>query len=161
MVRCLGTLGELPALAGVLVRRERRTRVAGRFSVVSDVDALMALHPEVVAKCAGHGAVGEFGARVLERGAHLLCASVGALAAPGLAARLARAAVAGAQILIPSGAIAGVDGLLAARSAGLQRVTYTSIKPPAAWAGMPADRREVLFEAARAKPHCATRRMPM
>lgn len=146
IVRCLGTLDELPALAGVLVRRERQAQVAGGFAVVSDIDALMALRPEVVAECAGHGAVGEFGARVLERGAHLLCASVGALAAPGLAARLAGAAVAGAQILIPSGAIAGVDGLLAARSAGLQRVTYTSIKPPAAWAGMPADRREVFFE---------------
>jgi aspartate dehydrogenase len=146
MVRCIDALGELPALAGVLVRRERQAQVAGRFAVVSDVDALMKLEPRVVAECAGHGAVSEFGAPVLERGANFLCASVGALAAPGLAARLAAAAKAGAQILIPSGAIAGIDGLLAARTAGLQRVTYTSIKPPVAWQGMPADRRELFFE---------------
>jgi aspartate dehydrogenase len=146
IVRCLDALGDSAALAGVLVRPGRRLETHARFPVVSDADALMALEPEVVAECAGHGAVGEYGASVLERGADLLCASVGALAAPGLAARLARAAAPGARILIPSGAIAGVDGLLAAKSAGLQRVSYTSIKPPRAWQGMPADRREMFFE---------------
>lgn len=146
MLRCLEALGEASALAGVLVRPGRRVETAGRFEVVTEVGALMELGPEVVAECAGHAAVAEFGAQVLGRGAHLLCASVGALAAPGLAERLAGAAAQGAQILIPSGAIAGVDGLLAARSAGLERVTYTSIKPPVAWPGMPERRRKVFFE---------------
>jgi aspartate dehydrogenase len=59
------------------------------------------------------------------------------LADAGFAAELARA---GEAIWIPSGAIAGIDGLLAARTAGLQRVTYTSIKPPLAWKGTPGER---------------------
>lgn len=150
MVRCLDALGETSALAGVLVRpkhlSEAKAKAGGRFAVVEDIDALLSLDGETVAECAGHSAVTEFGAAVVGRGAHLLCASVGALAAPGLAERLGGAAAKGAQILIPSGAIAGVDGLLAARTAGLERVSYTSIKPPAAWQGMPADRKQLFFE---------------
>ena len=52
--------------------------------------------------------------------------------------------------------MAGLDGLLAARTAGLKHVMYNSIKPPIAWDGTPAEgvltgssRRErtVFFEA--------------
>ena len=37
-----------------------------------------------------------------------------------------------------SGAVAGIDGLLAARTAGLRSVTYTSLKEAKAWIGTPA-----------------------
>jgi aspartate dehydrogenase len=40
---------------------------------------------------------------------------------------------------LPAGAIAGLDGLLAARLAGLDEVTYTSFKPPHAWRGTAAE----------------------
>jgi aspartate dehydrogenase len=40
---------------------------------------------------------------------------------------------------VPVGAIAGLDGLLALRRAGLKRVVYTSTKPPASWRGTPAE----------------------
>ena len=150
MLRSLELRGDLPALAGVLVRAPRlaqaREQAADRFAVVESIEALLDLEPGVVIECAGHGAVTEYGARVLERGALLLVASVGALATPGLAAQIQGAAAPGAQILIPSGAVAGIDGLLAARTAGLSRVSYTSVKPPQAWQGMPAERRETFFE---------------
>lgn len=143
IVRCLETLGETDALLGALVRAPRlagaQRQAAGRFAVVDSAGALLDLEPEVVVECAGHGAVREFGARVLERGTDLMCSSVGVLADGALAAELARAAKPPAQLLIPSGAIAGIDGLLAARTAGLRRVTYTSVKPPAAWKGTPAE----------------------
>jgi aspartate dehydrogenase len=77
---------------------------------------------------------------VLKRGADLVISSVGALANRGLASTLAEASVGCARILIPSGAVAGIDGLLAARSAGLREVTYTSVKAPHAWRGTPAER---------------------
>ena len=118
---------------------EAERKAAGRFAAVDRLDALLSLEPDIVAECAGHGAMREFGSGVLAHGTDLLCASVGVLADKGFATELARATKHPARLLIPSGAIAGIDGLLAARTAGLQRVTYTSVKPPAAWQGTPAE----------------------
>ena len=42
-------------------------------------------------------------------------------------------------MLLPAGAIAGLDGLGALRLGGLQSVRYTSTKPPNAWRGTPAE----------------------
>jgi aspartate dehydrogenase len=158
IVRTLEERHGLRTLLGVLVRpvrlAEARRNAAGRFAVVDTIDALLQLEPDVVAECAGHGAMREFGAAVLGSGRDLLCSSVGVLADRSFASDLIRAAKGRAQLWIPSGAVAGIDGLLAARSAGLRSVTYTSVKPPAAWIGTPAEakvraageRRTTLFE---------------
>ena len=142
IVRTLDERGELGALAGVLVRRTRidaaTVQAAGRFRVVATLDELLELRPDVVAECAGHGAMREFGAAILGRGFDLVCSSVGVLADAAFARELAQASK-GARLLIPSGAIAGVDGLLASRTAGLRSVTYTTVKAPAAWMGTPAE----------------------
>ena len=53
--------------------------------------------------------------------------------------RRTRADVAGQRLLLPAGAIGGVDWLAAARLAGLRQVTYRSRKPPQAWAGSAAE----------------------
>ena len=55
----------------------------------------------------------------------------------------------GALVGLAPAVVAGIDGLLAARTAGLGEVTYTSIKPPAAWDGTPGER--LLAGAARGK----------
>lgn len=159
MLGCLEREGDASALAGVLVRPQRlaeaKRKAAGRFAVVDRVEALLELAPDMVVECAGHGAMRQFGAAVLAHGTSLMCSSVGVLADGAFAASLARAATPPAELWIPSGAIAGIDGLLAARSAGLRSVTYTSEKPPAAWIGTPAEaklagaaasRRTVFFE---------------
>jgi aspartate dehydrogenase len=142
VVRTLEQRGEMGALAGVLVRRPRleaaKDQAAGRFPVVAALDELLDLRPDVIAECAGHGAMRDFGARILSRGIDLLCSSVGALADAAFSSELVQASR-DAQLLIPSGAIAGVDGLLASRTAGLRAVTYTTVKPPAAWMGTPAE----------------------
>ena len=142
IVRTLAERNELSALAGVLVRRSRldtaTSRAAGRFPVVATLEELLQLRPGVVAECAGHEAMRDYGAAVLRGGVDLLCSSVGVLADAAFAAELARASK-GARLLIPSGAIAGIDGLLAARTAGLRSVTYTTVKPPPAWMGTPAE----------------------
>jgi aspartate dehydrogenase len=144
MVRCLEALGELDAMTAVLVRPRRKAeserKAAGRFAVVDTIDALLDTAPRIVCECAGHAALRDHGETVLARGIDLLCASVGALADDALAHRLRTATASGARVLIPSGAVAGIDGLLAARTAGLQRVTYTSAKPPESWKGTPAER---------------------
>jgi aspartate dehydrogenase len=148
VIRSLEGRGEMSALVGILVRParlpQRRQRAAGRFAVVDALGALLDLAPDIVIEAAGHDAVARFGAGVLGRGTDLLIASVGALADRKLAQDLVAAAPAGTELWIASGAVAGIDGLSAARTAGLRSVTYTSLKAPAAWNGTPAQ--EVLAD---------------
>lgn len=154
IVRVLQERDLLGTLAGVLVRpgrlAEASGKAAGRFAVVSRLDELLARSPSIVAECAGHGAMRDYGAAVLDSKMPLLCSSVGVLADQDFAEQLLKTHGVD-RLLIPSGAIAGIDGLLAARTAGLQQASYTSIKPPAAWIGTPAEKkvgpkRTVLFE---------------
>ena len=143
MVRCLEERGELDALLGVLVRPQRlveaQGKTGGRFAVVTSIEALLALGPDFVVECAGHGAMRQYAPAVLASGVNLLCSSVGVLADDAFAMQLAGDAKHPARLWIPSGAIAGIDGLLAARTAGLRQVIYTSVKPPIAWEGTPAE----------------------
>jgi len=151
IVRCLKMRGQLNTLVCVLGRPSNRTeleqKAAGRFPVVDALPELLAFQPEIVIEAAGHSAVSGFGAAVLERGCDLLIASVGALADSALAKNLASAAPRGTELWIASGAVAGIDGLLAARTAGLRSVTYTSLKGPNAWKGTPAQ--DLLGESAK------------
>lgn len=143
IVDCLDRLGETGRIVGILDLPERLEELngdaAGRFPVVGSLDELLALGPPMVVECAGHGAVHGCAAEVLASGTDFLMASVGTLAEAEFARALARAAAPGTRLLIPAGAVAGVDGLLAARTAGLRAVTYSSLKPPKAWAGTRAE----------------------
>ena len=143
IVECLDRLGDTGRIVGILDLPERlealNRNAAGRFPVVGRLDELLALGPPMVVECAGHGAVHACAAEVLASGMDFLMASVGTLAEAEFAETLTRAAAPGTRLLIPAGAIAGVDGLLAARTAGLRAVTYSSLKPPKAWAGTPAE----------------------
>ncbi|WP_116474067.1 aspartate dehydrogenase [Zobellella maritima] len=96
--------------------------------------------PDLVVECAGQGAVREHGARVLTKGWTLGLISVGALADDELLQSLRIAAQqGGGRILALAGAIAGVDGLAAAREGGLESVVYSGRKSPQSWRGSPAE----------------------
>lgn len=96
---------------------------------------LRSFAPALVVEAAGHDAVREFGPPALASGAALLVSSVGALHDAALLAALTEEARrAGARIILPSGAVAGLDHLRAARRLPETRVRYVSRKPPAAWA---------------------------
>ncbi|MDP1616327.1 aspartate dehydrogenase [Phenylobacterium sp.] len=137
IIATAGRLGEADSLCGVLVRPGREAVGAPG---VHDVAALLATAPDVVLECAGHGAVSAFGAEILAAGVDLVVSSVGALTDTDLARRLLAAeAAGGGRLLIPAGAVAGLDGLVAASLAGLNAVTYDSYKPPHAWRGTPAE----------------------
>jgi aspartate dehydrogenase len=142
-------------VAGVLARAGSAERVAGGVPpgarVVTGADALLALGPDIVVECAGHEALRQHGETVLRGGVDLLVASVGALADAALEARL-RDAASRARVLVPAGAIAGLDALGAARHAGLDRVDYTGRKAPKAWRGTPAERLVDLDAIAEARP---------
>ena len=132
------------AVVGVLVRPKRlaeaRALLPPAVPAVTTIAELLRLKPDLVAECAGQGAVVEFADTVLAHGTDLLVIATGAFADQALYRRLiATAKTAGARLLLPAGAIAGLDGLTALRIGGLNRVTYTSVKPPHAWAGTPAE----------------------
>jgi aspartate dehydrogenase len=131
-------------IVGALARPGRtgaaRARLDG-IEIVETLGALLERRPDLVAEVAGQGAVAEYGAEVLRAGIDLLVISVGALADRALLARLETAAAeGGSRILLPAGAIGGIDAIAAMRVAGLTSVRYRSRKPPAAWRGSPAER---------------------
>lgn len=139
MVRTFSRLGELETVAAVLVRPGRADPDIARIRWVTDASGMIAGGPTVVAECAGHGAVLEYGPMLLEAGIDLIVSSVGCLADGAVAERLRASEQGGGRVLIPAGAVAGLDGLLAARLAGLRRVRYDSFKPPKAWRGTRAE----------------------
>jgi len=107
------------------------------FANVADVPAGV----ELAVECGGHAAVTQHGEACLDAGYDLLVASVGALADQSLYDRLVIAATRNRRkLLIPAGAVAGMDGLAAARLAGIDRVRYTSRKLPVAWKGTHAEK---------------------
>jgi Predicted dinucleotide-utilizing enzyme len=132
-------------LVGLLVRDASLQRTAAEVpdgvEVTTQAEELLAKRPQIVVECAGHAGLHMHAETLLRGGADLLIASVGALADASLESRLRNAAAAGgSRMLIPAGAIAGLDALGAARMAGLDRVDYTGRKAPTAWRGTRVER---------------------
>ena len=115
-------IGE-PALDVVGVLSEPPLASSPQVRLFDSIDALLGAQPDVVVECAGHRALKAFGELVLCQSPDLLVASVGALADRELEAGLHRAASAsGGRLLIPGGALGGIDAISAAREAGLTSV---------------------------------------
>ena len=131
-------------IVGALCRPGRADKARAALpgiQIVESLDALLARGPEVVAEVAGQKAVAEYGPAVLLRRVDLLVISIGALAEPKLLEALGEAALeGGSRILLPAGAIGGIDAIAAMRVGGLDAVRYRSRKPPAAWRGSPAEK---------------------
>ena len=124
-------------LVGALVRRIPAAPSA--VPLFTSLDELLRREPGIIIEAAGHEALLAYGPAIVQAGVDLVISSVGALAAPSAIAALTGAGGQGGRVLVSSGAIAGLDGLLAAQIAGLERVLYTSYKPPAAWRGTMAE----------------------
>jgi len=96
---------------------------------------------DLVVECAGHAALATHVPALLRKGKNTICISNGALADASLAIELEQAANDGAaQLQFLSGAIGGMDMLVAARAGGLDSVCYRGIKPPMGWKGSPAEK---------------------
>ncbi len=103
-------------------------------------DRFLADKLETVAECASHVAVRDHGPAILQAGCDFVVISIGALADDDLRGRLIDAATGGgARLVLPSGAVGGVDALSAARLSGLESVVYSGSKPPKAWRGTQAE----------------------
>jgi aspartate dehydrogenase len=143
ILRCLVIRNSLAQLTGILVKPSRldamREKAAGKFPVLGTLDAMLETKPDIVIEAAGHGSVKQFGADIVQRGTDLLIASVGVLADDGFSGQLEQTCANGGNAWITAGAVAGMDGLLAARSLSLRSVKYISVKPPQAWSGTPGE----------------------
>lgn len=147
LVDVLAREGAALAHLTVLVRPGRedavRQALAGHSApvlVVSDGAALVAARPNLVVECAGHTAVATDVAACLRAGIETVIVSIGALADTALHDKVRAAArEGGTRIVLPAGAIGGVDLLSALRPSGITAVTYFSRKPPLAWRGTPAE----------------------
>ncbi|HSL48919.1 MAG TPA: aspartate dehydrogenase [Candidatus Deferrimicrobiaceae bacterium] len=121
------------ALAGVSVRKPA---TAGAYPVLP-LPALIE-RSDLIVEAATQAALREFGPAVLAAGKHLMVLSVGALVGVGVLDDWARLAEKhGCRILVPSGAIAGLDGVKGAREGAITAVTMETRKPPRGLAGAP------------------------
>lgn len=102
--------------------------------VVDTLDMLMATRPAFVVEAAGQDALETLAPDLLAAGVTVVAASTGALGNLELLQRLEVAARrGGSRLILPAGALGGLDYLVALRGSSGARVRYTSRKPPAAW----------------------------
>ena len=117
--------------------RERAESLSATLAsrpAVCDLDGVIEAC-EVVVEAASASALPEVARRALQAGRTVMAMSVGALLrSPEL---VALAEERGGRLLVPSGAIAGLDAVKAAVVAGVESVTLTTRKPPAGLAGAP------------------------
>lgn len=115
--------------------------VAAHLDAVDSLDDLVATRPDIVIECAGHEAVQSFAVPLLRQGIETVVTSIGALSDPELHADLIGGARSGdTRMVLPAGAVGGIDVLSAVSRSGVEDVTYTSRKPPGAWRGTPAEK---------------------
>lgn len=118
----------------ILLRRPESEVASERLSFAASLEGLLARAPDLVIEAASAEAFLSVVPRCLDLGFDVIAASVGALNVPQTLQLVTDICVAsGARLILPSGAVGGLDYLAAAALAGDISVTYTSRKPPAAW----------------------------
>jgi aspartate dehydrogenase len=101
---------------------------------------------DVVFEAASQQAVAQYGASVLEAGKDLIIMSIGSLFDDTLRKKLENIArKQHRKIYLPSGAVCGIDGVLAASVEKLDSVTLVTTKPPASL-GKSVEERTMIFD---------------
>jgi len=110
-----------------------KPRIAKTFDELIEANDL-----DLVIEAASQGAVTQYASKVLKAGKDLMVMSVGALVDSELREEIRRSAHStGKKVYIPSGAIAGLDGIKAAVIGRVNHVTLTTRKPPVGLIGAP------------------------
>ena len=133
-----------------------RARIPAGVPFLGSPSELAALKPDLVIEAAGRAAIDAWASVALATAPIMIIASTSAFCDDALLPRLAEIAEKhSSRILIPSGAIGGIDALAGAAVLGLDTVTHRIVKPPVAWKGTPAEQlldlaalaeRKVFFE---------------
>lgn len=134
IVRRFHSFAALEALTDL--HPDRARALAGKIKAKIEVLSQEALvrRSDLIIEAASAKAVGPLVRMVTRYGKPVLVMSVGGLIAdPGLLKLIQSA---DSRIFLPSGALAGIDGLLAAKMGGIRRVALVTRKPPMAFAGV-------------------------
>lgn len=143
--RCASLLGEESGRAKIVavgVREKSRVRadVPEGAKILGDPDELTLCEPEVVVEAADRDAVEPWGRVALRHARAYVISSTSAFCDASVLEALRPIADAnGSQILIPPGAIGGIDALFAAARLSLDDVSHTIVKPPQGWRGTAAE----------------------
>ncbi len=138
-----GEAGDIKLVIVYDIVRERAVRLANSLSekpVVADSykDVTRSPNVNLVVEAASQQAVRDYVSDALANGKDVMILSVGALSDPELLESLKNIARKyGRRIFIPSGAIAGIDGVKAAAIGGIEEVVLITRKPPKALADSP------------------------
>ena len=129
------------AIAAVAVRNTAAaTDIPAGAKLITTPDELAGLDLDLIVEAAGREAVGIWGEAALTHAPAFAAASTSAFCDDALLARLIAAAESrDSQLLIPPGALAGIDGIAAASLLPLDEVVHRIVKPPAAWRGTSAE----------------------
>jgi aspartate dehydrogenase len=101
---------------------------------------------DVVFEAASQRAVVQYATRVIEAGKDIIIMSIGSLFDDAFCKKLEHTArVHHRKIYLPSGAVCGIDGVLAASVEKLDNVTLVTTKPPVSL-GKSVDRRTVVYK---------------
>lgn len=129
------------AIAAIGVRNAgSATDIPQGVGLITAPEELAGLDLDLVVEAAGREAVGIWGEAALAHAPAFAVASTSAFCDDALLDRLVGTAESrGSQILIPPGALAGIDGIAAASLLPLDEVVHRIVKPPAAWRGTAAE----------------------
>lgn len=132
-----GTAGDT-VLRAVLVRNpatiDASALKAHGTRLVTDLTEVLREDVDLVVEAGGHAALRASAEQVLGAGKDLMTVSVGAFADEAFRQRVEEVAKrTGCQVLVPSGAIAGLDAIGAAALAPIEEVIHTTRKHPRAF----------------------------
>lgn len=130
----VAALGDEPLRWVALIREGSSAKVPENVARVTVLDDLIGKRPALVIEAAGQESVSIHVPALMEAGISVLVASMGALADPEITGRISEArARSGASLIIPSGAIGGLDYLAAVSRLPDVKIRYRLKKPLAAW----------------------------
>lgn len=118
----------------------KATDIPAGARLITAPQDLAGLDLDLVVEAAGRESVAIWGEAALAHASALAVASTSAFCDTALLDRLvATAETNGSQLLIPPGALAGIDGIAAAALLPLDEVVHRIVKPPPAWRGTAAE----------------------
>jgi len=118
-----------------------RARIPAGVPFLASPADVAALKPDLVVEAAGRAAIDAWAPAVLAAAPLMIIASTSAFCDDTFLAQLsALAETHGSRILVPSGAIGGIDAIASAATLGLDSVVHQIVKPPVAWKGTPAEK---------------------